>query len=52
MINVYVDKGINIDDPICQYMKWDYFKALLDNNRYSVKRKKEFDDEQERHLPL
>lgn len=52
MINVYVDKGINIDDPICQYMKWDYFKALLDNNRYSVKRKKEFDDEQERHLPF
>lgn len=54
MINVYINKEIDIDieNPICQYMKWEYFDQLLKDRLYTVKRKKEFGDPHEKYLPI
>lgn len=52
MINVYIDNEVDIDNPICQYMRWDYFDQLLKDRMYTIKRKKEFDDPHEKYLPI
>lgn len=52
MINVNIDSELNIDNPICQYMRWRFFEHLLADNLYTVTRKKYFCDPEEKNLPL
>ena len=52
MINVNIDSKLNIDNPICQYMRWCFFEQLLADRLYTVTRKKYFSDPEEKNLPL
>lgn len=41
-------KEMNFDTPICQYMDLDYLIGLLENKRYFVRARQEFEDVHER----
>lgn len=52
MQSIYMLPEIELDTPIRQYMRLDYFLALLKKNKYNVKQKGSFKDRNEQMPPF